>query len=262
MIAEILKEVANPQNLHDIKSSFDPDKKIEKNNVIVVKTGDNYDPDKKVEKKFEDGNDEKGLTQEQKNKLKEETEWSDEVVDSMDSMEKPNSTYELNYHTYQTDDNGNIYNVDGKNLPNCKYELKGYEYETDERGRIIRAEGDLELPPYQPRPKSLPDIDDLRTEEDEKGRDDRGHLIAHEFGGADTEGNLVPMNSEVNEYGEYRKLERELKKSKEDGHDVHVTVEPQYDNDSNRPSSFTVTYTIDDETYEKVIVNEAKSGGK
>ena len=260
MIEKILKEVASPQNLHDIKPSFDPDKKIEKNDANVVDAGDNYDPDKKVEKKFEDGNDEKGLTQEQKDKIKDEAECSDKVVDSIGSMKEPNSTYELNDHIYKTDDNGNIYNVDGKNLPNCKYELNGYEYETDEKGRIIRAEGDLELPPYQPRPSKLPDIEDRRTEEDERGRDDKGHLIAHEFGGADTEGNLVPMNSEVNEYGDFRKLERELKNAKEEGHDVHVTVEPQYDGDSKRPSSFTVTYTIDNETYEKVIVNEAKSG--
>ena len=192
--------------------------------------------------------------------IKEETGGVNEVVNPIDSMKEPNSTYEINDHTYKTDDNGNIYNVDGKNLPNCRYELNGYEYETDEKGRIIRAEGDLELPPYQPRPKSLPDIEDRRTEEDERGRDDKGHLIAHEFGGDDTEGNLVPMNSEVNEYGEYRNLERELKNAKEEGHDVHVTVEPQYDDDSKRPSSFFVTYTIDGERNEKVIINEAKSG--
>lgn len=173
---------------------------------------------------------------------------------------EPNSEYNIDGHTYKTDDSCNIYNVDGKNLPNCKYELNGYEYETDEKGRIIRAEGDLKIPEYEPRPKYLPDIDDRRGQDDERGSDDRGHLIAHEFGGADTEGNLVPMNSEVNQSGEYRQLEKELRKLKEEGHDVHVTVEPQYEDDSNRPTSFIVTYTVDDETYEKVITNEAKGG--
>lgn len=173
---------------------------------------------------------------------------------------EPNSDYTIDGHKYKTDDNGNIYNVDGKNLPNCKYELNGYEYETDEKGRIIRAEGDLKIPEYEPRPKYLPDIDDRRGQDDERGSDDRGHLIAHEFGGADTEGNLVPMNSEVNQSGEYRQLEKELRKLKEEGHDVHVTVEPQYEDDSNRPISFIVTYTVDGETYEKVITNEAQGG--
>ena len=88
MIGEILKEVASPQNLHDIKSNFDPDKKIEKNEANEVEVGEKYDPDKKVEKKFEDSNEEKGLTQEQKDKIKEDTGWSDEVVDSIGSMEE------------------------------------------------------------------------------------------------------------------------------------------------------------------------------
>lgn len=191
-------------------------------------------------------------------KTNEQSNESDKILTEIPGGGEPNAEYNIDGHTYKTDDNGNIYNVDGKNLPNCKYELNGYEYETDDKGRIIKAEGDIKIPEYKPRPKYLPDIDGRRTSEDDRGSDDRGHLIAHEFGGADTEGNLVPMNSEVNQSGEYRKLEQELRKAKEEGHDVHVKVEPQYEDDSNRPSSFIVTYTIDGETYEKVIVNESK----
>lgn len=247
------KEKGN--SLQDSRDAFDPDKRFipKENGSSLQDRDETFNPDIRVYSGVP--------SREKTNVLKEESD--KRVADSENQIQNTDispSENELNDHTYKTDDNGNIYNVDGKNLPNCKYELNGYEYETDEKGRIIRAEGDLELPPYQPRPNSLPDIEDRRTEEDERGRDDKGHLIAHEFGGADTEGNLVPMNYEVNEYGEFRKLERELKNAKEEGHDVHVTVEPQYDDDSKRPSSFTVTYTIDDETYEKVIVNEAKSG--
>lgn len=184
---------------------------------------------------------------------------TDNILTEIPGGGEPNSDYTIDGHKYKTDDNGNIYNIDGKNLPNCKYELNGYEYETDEKGHIIRAEGDLKIPEVGPRPK-LPDIADKRGQDDEKGPDDKGHLIAREFGGADTEGNLVPMNSEVNQRGEYRQLERELRKQKEEGHDVHVTIEPQYEDDSNRPTSFMVTYTVDGETYEKVITNEAKGG--
>ena len=49
---EILKESK------ESKSTFDPDKKIEKSDVVPTKTNEGYDPDKKVEKK-DSGNDEK-----------------------------------------------------------------------------------------------------------------------------------------------------------------------------------------------------------
>lgn len=205
--------------------------------------------------KLENSSIEQDSSLEKSNELSNE---HDNILTEIPGGGEPNAEYNIDGHIYKTDDNGNIYNVDGKNLPNCKYELNGYEYETDDKGRIIKAEGDIKIPEYKPRPKYLPDIDDRRSSDDERGSDDRGHLIAHEFGGADTEGNLVPMNSEVNQSGEYRKLEQELRKAKEEGHDVHVKVEPQYEDDSNRPSSFIVTYTIDGETYEKIIINEAK----
>lgn len=154
---------------------------------------------------------------------------------------------------YKTDDSGKIYSKNGELLPNNTYELNGYKYTTDEKGRIIKVEGNLQLPESKPRQK-LPDIPDR------KSTDDRGHLIAHEFGGDDTEGNLVPMDSEVNQRGEYRKLEQELRKLKNEGHDVNVTIEPQYEGDSKRPTEFIVSYDVDGEHYEKVIKNESSKG--
>ena len=70
------------------KSNFDPDKKLEKSNVNCEKPKENYDPDKKVEKQADDNNEQKGLTQEQKDKIKEETGWSDEIIDAIGSMEE------------------------------------------------------------------------------------------------------------------------------------------------------------------------------
>lgn len=161
--------------------------------------------------------------------------------------------YDAEGNQYKTDDSGKIYSKNGELLPNNTYELNGYKYTTDEKGRIIKVEGNLQLPESKPR-QSLPDIPDR------KSTDDRGHLIAHEFGGDDTEGNLVPMDAEVNRNGEYRKLENELRKLKEEGHDVNVTIEPQYEGDSKRPTEFVISYDVDGEHYEKVIKNESSKG--
>ena len=58
MIEAVTKVVENLKESKESKSTFDPDKKIEKSDVVPTKTNEGYDPDKKVEKK-DSGNDEK-----------------------------------------------------------------------------------------------------------------------------------------------------------------------------------------------------------
>lgn len=58
MIEAVAKAVENLKESKESKSTFDPDKKIEKSDVVPTKTNEGYDPDKKVEKK-DSGNDEK-----------------------------------------------------------------------------------------------------------------------------------------------------------------------------------------------------------
>lgn len=58
MIEAVTKAVENLKESEESKSTFDPDKKIEKSDVVPTKTNEGYDPDKKVEKK-DSGNDEK-----------------------------------------------------------------------------------------------------------------------------------------------------------------------------------------------------------
>lgn len=58
MIEAVTNAVENLKEFKESKSTFDPDKKIEKSDVVPTKTNEGYDPDKKVEKK-DTGNDEK-----------------------------------------------------------------------------------------------------------------------------------------------------------------------------------------------------------
>ena len=88
MIEAVAKIAESLENSKLAKSNFDPDRKIEKSNINSEKPKENYDPDKKVEKQADDNNEQKGLTQEQKDKIKEETGWSDEIIDAIGSMEE------------------------------------------------------------------------------------------------------------------------------------------------------------------------------
>ena len=147
-----------------------------------------------------------------------------------------------------TDDNGKPYMKDGKLIPNNTYTLNGYEYHTDQYGRITHGEGKVSVND-SPR-SSLPPIEGVG-----KG-DDRGHIIAHVLGGADTEGNLVPMDSSLNR-GEYKSMELSAKKALDEGKDVKLSVDIEY-GDGKRPISFTVTLEVDDDITVKKFYNNAQ----
>lgn len=153
------------------------------------------------------------------------------------------------------DNNGKEYRDNDKLFPNVSYDINGYHYKTDEMGRIVEASGILKLsdPDYKR------NMEDVRQKEGQEYRsnDDMGHLIGHQFGGCDKLGNLVPMDAKLNK-GDFEKLENTLAAEVKDGKDVKLKVEPVYDNDSNRPSEFKVTYTVDGE--KDVVV--FKNGGE
>ncbi len=157
----------------------------------------------------------------------------------------------------EKDDNGKVFKVNGELLPNSEYTINGYEYKTDEEGRIISASGKLKIKTHEGKLK----IDGVLP--DKKTDDDRGHLIADKFDGSNGIENLVPMNRDLNQKGEYRKLEREWEKALKEGKEVHVQIEPEYDDDTKRPSSFFASYNITDKNgtkyYEKNFKNEASN---
>ena len=191
--------------------------------------------------------------------------------ESMSSMEKFNMTLEdevdtnnlepnsyciVNGERVRTDDNGKIhmkYNPDTKIyelLPNNTYEVNGYRYETDDKGRIIKVEGQLKLK-EEKRSVINTNVKDM------KDGDERGHLIGDQFGGSNLVDNLVPMGFDVNR-SDYKKLEEKLAKEVADGKDVYVNMRVEYGDDTNRPSKFTVEYTIREEFFETSFINYEK----
>ena len=136
------------------------------------------------------------------------------------------------------DDNGKQYREGDHLLPDTEFEVNGYKYKTDSKGRIISAEGKLRMreSDYD---RNMEDTRRLDGQE-YKERDERGHLIGHQFGGSDRLENLVPMDAKLN-HGDFYKLETKLADAVKDNADVRIKVEPVYKGDSTIPSEFKVS---------------------
>lgn len=153
----------------------------------------------------------------------------------------PNNTYEIDGTVYKTDDRGEIYSADGKLYPNDTYELNGNIYTTDENGRIIDVQAKPVLTPENAR--------DSDAQKDAGGNDRRegdqgGHIVGRDMGGDGGEGNLVAMDSKINQ-SDYKRMENDIKRALADGKEVTTHTEISYSGDSERPDIVKVTVTID-----------------
>lgn len=166
-----------------------------------------------------------------------------------------NSYVTIDGERYRTDDNGNIYqkrNLETGTyecLPNTQYELNGYSYETDSSERIVHAGGTLKEKNHEGRPTINDNVYGM------KDTDEKGHLIGDQFEGSNLNGNLVAMDFDVNR-SDYKKLEEKLAKYvNEDHKTTTVSIDVKYDGESSRPSGFIVKYTVDGETFKEKFNN-------
>ena len=163
----------------------------------------------------------------------------------------PNNTYDLAGITYKTDDNGKIYCTDGKFEPNSTYELNGNIYTSDEKGRIISCEAKPVLSPENPR-----DSDAQRQAggDDRRPNDQGGHIVGRDMNGDGGAGNLVAMDSKINQ-SDYKRMENDIKDALREAKDVTTKTEFSYSGDSERPDKITVTVTIDGKDTEYIFDN-------
>ena len=153
------------------------------------------------------------------------------------------------------DDTGKPYKIDGKMIPNCQYEINGYSYKTDGHGRRISAEGNLHLKQHEGRLPIKATGEEVGGKDHKKGSDDRGHMVGDQFGGSNGVENLVSMDKEINQK-DFNDLERKLANALKAGSEVYYKFDVKYSGDSQRPSKFVVTYTIDGEKGRRVFNNE------
>lgn len=161
---------------------------------------------------------------------------------------EPNSKYEIDGDSCETDDNGNIYKKNGDLLPDTTYEVNGVKYTTDEQGRITSWEG---KPKYAPENERDEEAQTEAGGEDRQEGDDGGHLMARILGGSSGNENIVPMRGTINK-GDYKKSENEIVnavKPNDAGQskDVQDSGTITYEGESSRPSKIERTYVIDGE---------------
>jgi len=121
-------------------------------------------------------------------------------------------------------------------------------YMTDRHSRVSRIEGRLVSS------KNVRDKDqqvwsggpDRRQSGNANGydKDAGGHMIARELGGSGAGINTLPQSWRENSYGQWRKMESELKGLVDAGHDVDLKVVPKFPGSSERPDWFKVEYTV------------------
>lgn len=153
----------------------------------------------------------------------------------------PNNTYEIDGTVYKTDDRGEIYSVDGELYPTGTYELNGNIYTTDGNGRIIDVQAKPTLTPENARDS---DAQKDAGGDDRREGDQGGHIVGRDMGGDGGEGNLVAMDSKINQ-SDYKRMENDIKKALADGKEVTTHTEISYSGDSRRPDIVKVTVPVD-----------------
>lgn len=184
-----------------------------------------------------------------------------ETLDSLDDISEidmsekyeSNSTMEVNGHTYETDDNGEIFKVDGKLNPDSSYTVNGTTYKTDSLGRPISWDGE---PTYNPEAERDGDAQKDAGGADRKEGDDGGHLVARVLNGSPGNENIVAMRDTVNR-GDYKKAENEIAYAKKlpEIKDVKDSGKIIYEGESARPTKIERTYTIDGVKKELIVDN-------
>lgn len=153
----------------------------------------------------------------------------------------PNNDYVLDEVAHKTDDNGNIYIIDGKFQSDTTYELNGNIYTTDVNGRIIGCEAKPVRSPENPR-----DNEAQRQSGGEYRRpnDQGGHIVDRDMNGDSGAGNLVAMDSKINQ-SDYKRMENDIKAALDEGKEVTTKTEIAYSGASERPDKITATVTAE-----------------
>lgn len=177
------------------------------------------------------------------------------VADEINQPHEHNSEYKIGDDTYETDDMGTTYKKNGVLLPNTEYTVNGNTYRTDENGNKVSCDAEPEISEEGKR-----NITEQRESggEDRKEGDQGGHIIARILGGAEGEENLVPMRGTINQ-GDYKKMELEIKRALEEGKQVSIHIDLEYDGTSSRPTKIMATYIIDGKKTDIVFDNEENS---
>lgn len=167
---------------------------------------------------------------------------SDEISYDMDDIsedigEIDDSLTEDTYEMYEIEEDVEIDDA-VEDTPEI-IEENGYEYTLDSEGRVAEVEGDLRLETGER---------DLVAQREAGGEfrrdtDDGGHFIGNRFDGPGGDINMFAQDSNLNRGG-YKSMENEWARELDKGNDVHVKIDPVYQEGTERPHALMGEYTI------------------
>lgn len=141
------------------------------------------------------------------------------------------------------DDNGNLFQIEnGNRIPNNMYVLDEVYYKTDDNERIISCEARPIRSPENPRENEA----QLQAGgADRRPNDQGGHIVGRDMNGDSGIGNLVAMDSKINQ-SDYKRMENDIKSTLDEGKDVTTKTEITYNDVSQRPDKIIVTVIADE----------------
>ena len=213
-----------------------------------IKTDDLQEIKMPADEKYMDIKPQEGLTPKEAR-----SSWDNEFKKISDKQK----AFETSKEKEQLDDNGKVYRKGNELAPNSEFEINGYKYKTDEFGRTVSAEGTLRI--RDDDHKRNMDSNEAVFKGKKEAGYERGHLIGYQFGGSGGIENLSVMAGEVN-HGDFFKLENKLAAAVKDGADVKMKVEPVYEWNSNKPTEYRATYSINGD--KDVVVFSNRNEGK
>ncbi len=175
---------------------------------------------------------------------------AEDTSDTIKAADEANTSFKIGDDSEKIITDGSQFE-NGKLKSNIKYQTGEHEYiyETNGDGLIVHASTEN----LQPKIHS----GRLRHDPNSFGKeigDHSGHIFGDRFGGSPELDNLVSQARRVNQ-SEYCIIENEWAKALENGKKVTVDIDINYDGISERPTSFDISYTIDDVPFFKHIDN-------
>lgn len=131
-------------------------------------------------------------------------------------------------------------NTDGY-VPNAKYHFENATYVTNDLGQVTTV---YEYHITERHTDRNEGRGELKSVSDAKGgllNDVGGHLVAHNIDGPTESINILPMNEDFNNGGEWKSMEGEFLNEYQNGRSFTVKKEIVYDPETGRPSHIDVT---------------------
>ncbi len=200
-----------------------------------------------------------------------ETEVKDSSANDEDEDDS-NSTSDSSFDTegYQLVDS-NSCSLSGERVANAKvdigydsdYATRDYYAYTNEYGQLVYVEADEIILQNDDKEISGDDrycSDEAKVPGVEESDLDEGHVIADSLGGASNAYNITPQGSQLNRYGTQADIEEDIRSS--GGATAFTAVIEYPSTDTQIPSTYTLSYTVNGEAKSYTFENEYTPDGE